>query len=456
MTEHTQRIDQERSLLRPENKGSPGFPKLHIHSGLHKGLIADIEHDTFTVGADQDSDLVLLDITDVELVFEREGEAHQSWFVHSTGGELRLGGIEVSNYERHPISHLEMLSCNEIEMQLMYPQIAAKAQPVAVKTDPRIVAAVATLGKEISVKQHGHRLHALAAGVIFAGALGAGVSSWLHFNSYPVTGNEKPSPVALAISSIPPPADQGASREQIADFINAQRLPVTVQSISANAVNLVWSGADAIPTRTQRLIGDELFGREVKWVQASTAVATDEPHLSPAKRALRAAIDRGNQKTEETLRNLGLADIAQVQANHMRGSSGRFILTRSGHRVFEGSDLRSGAQLKSIGAEEMTVASNGTVMIVPYDVAKPVKKVTSALTVVNSGVVANRSTAMKSINNTPDQCDLTKSEGAGTVVAICKLRMNQVSKKANEISQIAAVNPVVSSGKNGSPQTVSH
>ncbi len=429
---------------------SAWVPTLHIKSGMHAGLIARFERDTFTVSADPAADLMLIDIAHVELVFDCDVEDDRSWSVHSTDGELLVGEFEVSNFERQAISHGERVVCNGIEMQFLFPSQRVEIPAPSAPSDSRIVAAVQTLGSETSSRNQVRSQRSLAAAACLAGAMGVGLASWLHLNASAQAEAETHAPTSLAIAPINATKDQTASRDQITDFINAQRFPVNVHSIDATSINLVWSGADTLPARTQQLIGGELFGRRVKWVQASTAVAEDEPHLSPSKRAQRAAIDRGNQKTEETLRNLGLADIAQVQASHARGSAGRFILTRGGHRVFEGSDLRSGAQLKAIGAEEMTVSSNGTVMIVPYDVAKPVKKIASSVTSVSTGADITPYTSKGNIKNTPEKCDLAQSDDRGTGVAICVSRMSRVSKKTNATHLAAAVNSTLSASENGS------
>jgi CRISPR/Cas system-associated endoribonuclease Cas2 len=115
----------------------------------------------------------------------------------------------------------------------------------------------------------------------------------------------------------------------------------------------------------------------VEWSDSAEAVNVSEPGISANARERRLNPNRGNRHTEDTLRGYGLMDIASVSA---LDANPRFVLTRAGHRIYEGSELKNGAKLAAVSATELLVQANGSAWLVPYDVSKPVRRVANSFT----------------------------------------------------------------------------
>jgi hypothetical protein len=399
--------------------------QLHVKSGLHAGTIVPLGLTTYTISANPDADLMLLDLGATELSIEHNDD-DGSWWLYSTGTGVRVNEEDVEPYESCCLPAAAEITYRSIQIAFTTssPESEELAPPDAARHQE--VENVSTVRHEIPpvAREKAFGRWALSAAGVGLGIVAVAV--WIGSNA---SLDTPPSPV-LATAPVNKIIDanrrQRLDREQIVDYVNSHRLNIFVQAVSETEVQLAWTGMDSVSPRTQQVMGDTIFGRAVRWVPFTQMVVAEEPHTKNSKNNRRAAVDRGNQQTEETLRNLGLVDIAQVQAT---GRQGRYVVTRSGHRVFEGGELRSGATLSVVGVDEMTVVSNGVTMLVPYDLAKPVKKVATILTTQNLAVSKTAALSNDSDQNQRAACGNQDQSVSGTTVAKCSSLRKEIPLK---------------------------
>jgi hypothetical protein len=355
---------------------------LKVLSGLHVRTLFSLRGPSQLVGCDADCDMVLLDLSDGRIVFDLDDD--DLWHVTVEAGQLDVDGSSVETYVPHPLPRDCQLKFNGVQLQFVAVTRMAVAHalvPPAMASfavdEPRVQSAdVAARTAQLT----GLRRHALPAtlAAVSVAAVIALPSAWrIATQSVDATPpSSTPAPVAMSVS----PAVQNAmARQQISDYLNGFRMPIAVQAVTTNRIDLAWTGVDVLPSRVEQQIGTKLLGRTVAWVPGAYAVSDAEEKQSTNRGARRAVVDRGNRQTEETLRNLGLLDIASVQTS---SGTRHFVLTRAGHRLYEGSELKTGAKLVSINEGELVVRSNGNTLLVPYDVSKPVRRLTNNFTAV--------------------------------------------------------------------------
>jgi hypothetical protein len=405
--------------------------QLHVNSGLHAGTVVSLEQLTHTISASPDADLVLLDMGTTEISIEHN-EDDDSWWLYSTGADVRVDGQDVEPYESVCLPTTAEIAYRNVRIAFVTssPDLEATASPDSERAQATEAVSAVLREQPPVAREKAFSRWAMGAAGVGLGIVAATV--WIGSSASPDApiSLKAPNPSMSAKTPtkefIDPNRRQRLDREQIVDYVNSHRLNIAVQAVSETEVQLAWTGMDTVSPRTQQAIGDTIFGRNVRWVPSTQMVVAEDSHAKNSKNNRRAAVDRGNQQTEETLRNLGLVDIAQVQAT---GRQGRYIVTRSGHRVFEGSELRSGATLSAVGIDEMTVVSNGVTMLVPYDLAKPVKKVATILTANTLSVSKTLAVPSSSAQKQPVACANQDQSISGTSVAMCSSVKKKIPQK---------------------------
>jgi hypothetical protein len=354
--------------------------RLHVLSGLHAGAALTLTAPSSSLGPDLADDMVLLDADGGRLTFDYDPQ--QGWCVTPESGVLTIGGSEVPLYEQALVTTPRCaLGINSIQLEFVCTEERANVGKANDQEGRAHISAPAP--STISLEQrHPMRMYAgvalcAAALVLLAFTLVRGEDN---------TASAQNSLNARTAAALTSPKMQGAeqnisARQQVADYLNAFRWPISILGVSDMKIDLAWSGADALPVQVMRQIGPVLFGRMVEWSDTTEPVNVADVSIAASARERRLNPNRGNRHTEDTLRGYGLTDIASVSAID---ANPRFVLTRAGHRIYEGSELKNGAKLAAVSATELMVHANGSTWLVPYDVSKPVRRVANTFTTLTS------------------------------------------------------------------------
>ena len=424
-----------------------GHTSLRITKGLHAGAVHKFSGESVRLGADAHADIVIIDLPCESITFYKD--ALGQWCVQCSGEEIQVAGYQLPEYENLALAEDCEIVCGEFAMQFTVGANVRSSPTVSTVSDSS-EASMRVPSKNQQGNFGGQKNWGLFIGGLGAAALVSSVLLGIQNDSPPSTASPvsiRPAAPLLDDGAATPPhkRDRDREREQIADFVNALRMPVFVQSISETAVDLVWTAMDSPSGKAQSTVGKTLFGRQVRWVQASAPMVDNDEQNVRGRGSQKKQSDRGNPKTEETLRSLGLAEIAQIQAT---GSRGRYLLTRSGHRIFEGSDLRSGAQLTLIGTEAMTVVSNGTTLLVPYDVAKSVNKLANVLTASKQTLNEVLPVSANVADKLDNKCIKSMTYVSGTGFAKCEQEGDKVSTESRSANELLRANRALSLKRN--------
>jgi hypothetical protein len=351
--------------------------RIRVLSGLHAGAVMVLAAPSRSLGPDVADDMILLDARDGRLTFDFD--PMQGWFVTPENGLLTLDGTEVQLYEQVELTApRSLLAINNVQLEFVYNE-ARPGDALAAGEERTTQSPVSASTRDLLKTRHtvgvyaGVALCAAAAALLALTILTRGEDSAASARSF-----DDARVVAAVVAPKKQSADRNATvRQQAADYLNAFRLPISIVSVSDIKIDLAWSGADALPPQIKRQIGPVLFGRMVEWSDTAEPVTVSDASASGSARQLRLNPNRGNRHTEDTLRGYGLMDIASVSA---LDANPRFVLTRAGHRIYEGSELKNGAKLAAVSATELMVQANGSIWMVPYDVSKPVRRVANSFT----------------------------------------------------------------------------
>jgi hypothetical protein len=382
-------------LMADQAENSIASASLRVLSGMHTGAVLALSAPSMSLGPDAGDDMILLDAGGGRLTFDFDVSCY--WRVTPESGVLTVGESSVPPYEQFELTTPRcVLDINGVQLEFIFAKPLSGDHKTADGEKLTQTPTGLHAWEELST-QHPVRTYVGAGFCVCAVVIA--LTIFIPAGDRAVSPQMLDSARVTTTPSKTRNTDLNAPvRQQVADYLNAFRWPVSILNVSDMKIDLVWSGVDALPSHVRRQIGPVLFGRMVEWSDSAEAINVAETSVSANTRERRLNPNRGNRHTEDTLRSYGLMDIASVSAPD---TNPRFVLTRAGHRIYEGSELKNGAKLAAVSATELMVQASGSTWLVPYDVSKPVRRVANSFTAIAQYPTQNPNFPQAISSNTP-------------------------------------------------------